>query len=121
VPDVGRVAGIGRSSRCSQSQSTVGRDARLSIGIAVCRVAGIPSAGRSRSDQRECAIGRDTLDALRIGVGRVAGVLSGRGLTSQRTGECTSGGRGQREEKCAVHVAMRSSRVEEDVGVLRSK
>jgi hypothetical protein len=88
----------------------------------VCRVAGVSSAGRRRGDERECAVGRDTLNSLRIGVGRVAGVLRGSGLTLQRTGESTGGGRSQREEKCALHVGKRlMSRVEEGVGVLRLK
>jgi hypothetical protein len=101
------VASVGGGSRCGESESTVGRDARLAIRVAVGRVASVTSAGRSRSHKGECAVGRDTLNSLRVGVGRVAGVLCGRGFTSQRTGESTSGGRGQREEKGAVHVGLR--------------
>jgi tetrahydromethanopterin S-methyltransferase subunit F len=105
---VSRVASVSRSSWRSESESTIGRDARLAIGVAVCRVASVGSAGGSRCHKRESSVGRDTLDSLRVGVGRVAGVLRGRGLiTSERTGEGTGGGRGQREDESAVHVGMR--------------
>jgi hypothetical protein len=116
------VAGVGRRCRrrrSRKSETTVGRDARLAVRIAVSWVASVGGgAGCCRSHERECSVGRDTLNSLRIGMGRVAGILRGSGLTSHRTGESTSGGRGQREDEVAVHVGMRlMSRVEEDVGV----
>jgi hypothetical protein len=118
---VGRVASVGGAgcSRSHKRESSLSLNARSTVRVAVCRVAGVSSAGRRWGDERECAVGRDTLDSLRIGVGRVAGVLRGSGLTLQRTGESTGSGRGQREEKCALHVGKRlMGGVEEDVGVL---
>jgi hypothetical protein len=113
---VSRVAGVGCSRRSCKSENAIGGNARLAIGIAVGRVAGVSSAGRRRSDERKCAVGRDTLHTFRVGVRRVAGILRGGGFfASQRTSQRTSGGGSQREKEGAVHDGMRSSLVNKGV------